>query len=102
MAWLKDHNPDINWERGSLKWRSDYCKTHCLKSKCRLEFITSQELLAEDPNNIFVCGIRLWTGEDGEDISLKLLLEYRSMLIYSVRRKSMCYRSIQSMIIALI
>jgi len=30
MAWLKDHNPDINWERGSLKWRSDYCKTHCL------------------------------------------------------------------------
>jgi len=30
MAWLKDHNPDINWEKGSLRWRSDYCKTHCL------------------------------------------------------------------------
>ena len=30
MAWLKDHNPDINWEMGSLKWRSDYCKTHGL------------------------------------------------------------------------
>jgi len=30
MAWLKDHNPDINWERGSLNWRSDYCKTYCL------------------------------------------------------------------------
>jgi len=30
MAWLKDHNPDINWEKGSLKWRSDYCKAHSL------------------------------------------------------------------------
>jgi len=26
MLWLKDHNPDINWEKGSLKWRSEYCK----------------------------------------------------------------------------
>jgi len=26
---------------------------------------------------MFVCGIRLWTGEDGEDISLKLLPEYQ-------------------------
>jgi len=26
MSWLKDHNPDINWEKGSLKWRSEYCK----------------------------------------------------------------------------
>ena len=77
MAWLKDHNPDINWERGSLKWRSDYCKTHCLRSKSRIEFITCEELLAEDPNNMFVCGMRLWTGEDGEDISLKLLPEYQ-------------------------
>ena len=76
MAWVKDHNLDINWERGSLKWRSDYCKTHCLRSKSRIEFITCEELLAEDPNNMFVCGMRLWTGEDGEDISLKLLPEY--------------------------
>ena len=35
MAWLKDHIPDINWESGSLKWRSDYCKTHWLRSKSR-------------------------------------------------------------------
>jgi len=59
MAWLKDHNPDINWERGSLEWRSDYCKTHCLRSKSRIESITCEELLAEDPNNMFVCGMRL-------------------------------------------
>jgi len=76
MAWLKDHNPDINRERGGLKWLSDYCNTHCLQSKSPIEFITCEEPLAEDPNNMFVCGIRLWTGEDGEDISLKLLPEY--------------------------
>ena len=76
MVWLKDHNPDINWERGSLKWRSDYCKTHCLRSKSRIKFITCEELIAEDPNNMFLCGMPLWTCEDGEDISLKLLPEY--------------------------
>jgi len=64
MAWLKDHNPDINWERESLKWRSDCCKTHCLGSKCRIEFISCEELLAEDPNNMFICGMRRWTCED--------------------------------------
>jgi len=77
MARLKDHNPDINWERGSLKWRSDYCKTHSLRSKSRIEYITCEEGLAEDPNPMFGCGMRLWTGEDGEDISLKLLPEYQ-------------------------
>ena len=77
IAWLKDHNLDINWEKGCLKWRSDYSKAHCLKGKSRIEFITGEELLAEDPKNIFVCGMRLWTGEDGEDISLKLLPQYR-------------------------
>ena len=77
MAWLKDHNTDINWEKGSLKWRSDYCKAHCLKSKSRIEFITCEELLAKDLKNMFECGMRLWTGEDGEDISLKLLPEFK-------------------------
>ena len=57
MSWLKDHNPDINWEKGSLRWRSDYCKTHCLMAKRRLVFITSQELLAEDAENIYLLGL---------------------------------------------
>jgi len=77
MAWFKDHLRDINWERGSLKWRSDYCKTHCLGRKSRIEIITCEELLAIDPNNMLVCGMRLWTGEDGEDITLKRLPEYQ-------------------------
>jgi len=97
MARLKDHNPDINWERGSLKWRSDYCKRHCLQSKSRIEFITCEELLAEDSNNMFVCGMRHWTGEDREDRSLKILPNPRTTRIYSAKKRSMSYRSIPSM-----
>ena len=26
MSWLKDHNPDIDWAKGILTWRSGYCK----------------------------------------------------------------------------
>jgi len=77
MSWLKDHNPEINWEKGSLKWRSEYCKAHCLRKERRLEFITEEELLAEDPDNIFVMGMALYTDEDGEDIKIKILPEYR-------------------------
>jgi len=77
MSWLKDHNPDINWEKGSLKWWLEYCKAHCLRKERRLEFITEEELLAEDPENIFVMGMALYTDEDGEDIKIKILPEYR-------------------------
>ena len=76
MSWLKDHNLDINWEKGSLKWRSEYCKAHYLRKERRLEFITEEELLAEDPDNIFVIGMALYTDEDGEDIKIKILPEY--------------------------
>jgi len=77
MSWLKDHNPDINWERGSLKWHSDYCKAHCLGKERRLEFITEEELLAYDLDNIFVMGMTLYTDEDGDDIKVKILSEYQ-------------------------
>jgi len=77
MSWLKDHNPDINWEKSSLKWRSEYCKAHCLRKERRLEFITEEELLAEDPDNICVMEMALYTDEDGDDIKLKILPQYQ-------------------------
>jgi len=40
MLWLQDHNPDINWEKGSLHRRSKYCKAYCLRKERRIEFIT--------------------------------------------------------------
>ena len=52
MSWLKDYNPDINREKRSLRWRLNYNKTLCLMAKRRLVFITSEELLDEDVNNI--------------------------------------------------
>jgi len=77
MSWLKDYNPDINWEKSSLKWSSDYCKAHCLRKKRRIEFITEEELLAEDPDNIFVMGMALYTDEDGDNIKVKIFPEYQ-------------------------
>jgi len=76
MSWLKDHNPDINWEKGSLKWCTEYFKAYCLRKESRLEFITEEELLAEVPKNIFVMGMALYTDEDGKDIKIKILPEY--------------------------
>ena len=87
MLWLKDHNPDINWEKGSLKWRSAYCRNNCLQKPRRIEFITDKELLAEDPDNIYVLGMALYTDEEGGDISIKLLPEYQDFAdIFSQER----------------
>jgi len=68
MSWLKDHNPDLNWEKGSLDWRLEYCKAHCLTKERPLEFITEEEQLGEDSDNIIVMGMALYTDDDGEDI----------------------------------
>jgi len=87
MSWLKDHNPDINWEKGSLNKRSEYCKAHCLRNERHLEFITEEELLAKDPDNIFVMGMALYTDEDGEDIRIKICPEYREYVdIFSLEK----------------
>ena len=77
MSWLKDHNLDINWEKGSLRWCSNYCKAHCLMARRRLVFITSEELIVEDPNEIYRLGMCRYTDEDGDDIKLSPLPEYK-------------------------
>jgi len=77
MWCLKDDSPDINWVKGCLKWRSEYCKAFCLRNERRLVFIMEEELLADDPDNIFVMGMTLYTNQDGEDIKIKILPEYR-------------------------
>jgi len=35
MSWLKDHNPDIDWAKGILTWRSEYCKARYLGTRRR-------------------------------------------------------------------
>jgi len=61
----------MNWERGKFNWRSEYCKAHCRRKERCLELIR-EELIAEDPDNIFVIGMALYTDENGEDINIKL------------------------------
>jgi hypothetical protein len=35
VEWLTRHNPEIDWQTGVLKWRSQYCKHHCLPVSMR-------------------------------------------------------------------
>jgi hypothetical protein len=35
VEWLTKHNPEIDWETGVLKWRSQYGKHHCLPVSMR-------------------------------------------------------------------
>jgi hypothetical protein len=35
VEWLTKHNPEINWQTGVLRWRSQYCKNHCLPVSMR-------------------------------------------------------------------
>jgi hypothetical protein len=35
IEWLTKHNPEIDWETGVLRWRSDFCKSHCLPLSMR-------------------------------------------------------------------
>ena len=69
---LKDHNPDIDWAKGILTWRSEYCKARCLGTWRRLQFITEEELLAEDAGSVYLLGMAKFTDEDGKDIAIKL------------------------------
>ena len=77
MSWLETHNPDINWELGTMTWRSEFCKQSCLIGNRRLVFITEEELLAEDNSAIHRLGMAQFTGEDGEDIAPRILPEYQ-------------------------
>jgi hypothetical protein len=35
VEWLTKHNPEIDWQTGVLRWRSQYCKDHCLPVSMR-------------------------------------------------------------------
>ncbi|CUS09015.1 unnamed protein product, partial [Tuber aestivum] len=77
MSWLKDHNPDIDWKVGSLTWRSDFCKANCLTKQRRLVYMMDEELLAEDPENVYFLGTVQFSDDKGEDVTVQLLPEYK-------------------------
>src|SRR5207302_5914382 len=53
------------------------CKARCLGTRRHLQFITEEELLAEDINSIYLLEMSKFTDEDGKDIAFKLLPEYK-------------------------
>ena len=77
MSWLVQHNPDIDWTLGKIKWRSEYCRKHCLPSKIKIEWITEEEMLREPKEHRHVFGMAVFHDEDGEDISLRLIDHYK-------------------------
>jgi hypothetical protein len=74
ISWLAKHNPDIDWEKRKIKWRSLHCKQHCLP-------MTSTKEVME-----YVCQIlegampeaasALWHDDQGNDITASLPEEY--------------------------
>jgi hypothetical protein len=47
IEWLTKHNPEIDWETGILRWRSDFCKSHCLPLSMREAVRNFVKLLRE-------------------------------------------------------
>jgi len=77
MSWLTIHNPDIDWQLGKIKWRSDYCQRHCLPSTVKLEWITEEQMLREPKDQVHVFGLAVYHDEDGGDISARLVDYYK-------------------------
>jgi hypothetical protein len=39
ISWLSLHNPDVEWDTVIIRWRSPYCKKHCLPMTSSKEVI---------------------------------------------------------------
>jgi len=39
ITWLSNHNPNIDWQKGTMNWCSTYCKNHCLPNKPEFKLI---------------------------------------------------------------
>ncbi|KXN82681.1 hypothetical protein AN958_02305 [Leucoagaricus sp. SymC.cos] len=65
LLWLQQHNPDINWENGTLQWRQ-----HPWKQK---QFQKLINLMYEDNHPIEINNMSYLklTGQDFEEINFK-------------------------------
>jgi hypothetical protein len=90
VEWLTKHNPEIDWETGVLKWRSQYCKSHCLPVSMRDAVRNFVKMLQEskvwetngNPDEVESSGKAAasavqWHDEDGGDIAERLPERYR-------------------------
>ena len=74
IGWLTQHNPDIDWEKGTLKWRSTYCHEHCLPINLKKQVKKVLELLQEAkvwdfPDEETRNLATVWHDEEGGDVA---------------------------------
>lgn len=75
VAWLSLHNPDVDWAKPKLSWRSEHCKRHCLPMSYQQAVKNFVQLLQE--GKPYSVGATEWHDEEGGDIAEKLPLQYR-------------------------
>jgi hypothetical protein len=85
VEWLTKHNPEIDWQTGVLRWRSQYCKDRCLPVSMRDAVRNFVRMLPEskvwetngNPDEAAASTAVQWHDEDGGDIAERLPERYR-------------------------
>ena len=47
LPWLKHHNPTVDWTEHHVKFNSNYCQSHCLKSCHDIYGVDYDEIIAK-------------------------------------------------------
>jgi hypothetical protein len=74
MSWLYLHNPDVEWDTGIIRWRSPYCKKHCLPMTSPKEVMNYVQGILEGCQHTSVSA--MWHDDEGNDITASLPEEY--------------------------
>ena len=60
---------------------------HCIPTEVEIEAIEDWEMLAEDPTEVYQVGTAVWDDDSGEDVSLRLMPEYREWAdVFSIEK----------------
>jgi len=87
VSWIRKHNPDINWHTNRIQFRSEHCKRHCIPTEVEIEAIEDWDMLAEHPAEVYQMGTAVWHDDSGEDVSLRLMPEYREWAdVFSIEK----------------
>jgi hypothetical protein len=73
-SWLYLHNPDVEWDTGIIRWRSPYCKKHCLPMTSPKEVMDYVQGILEGCQHTSVSA--MWHDDEGNDITASLPEEY--------------------------
>ena len=66
VSWLQKQNPSINWETGTLKWRSAHCRIKCIRRHILAALITEVQMEEELEQEILMAAV-IWPYELQEE-----------------------------------